>query len=143
MSNLFAYGTLMCEDILEEVAGCRPAFMSGRLREFIRRKVKNEHYPAICPKEKGLVAGVVYLNVPAASWQRLDRFEGDMYERRSVEVEFDFGTVLPAQTYVIKPAYEDLLEAFDWSYETFLRIDKKSFRKHYRGYRSVGDGETP
>ena len=46
MENLFAYGTLMCEDIMREVSGVRLLQVSGKLKGYSRRGVKGEHYPA-------------------------------------------------------------------------------------------------
>ncbi|HLZ19901.1 MAG TPA: gamma-glutamylcyclotransferase family protein [Smithellaceae bacterium] len=135
MQNLFVYGTLMCEDIMEEVSGCFLPCVEGRLSGFCRRAVKREHYPAIFPDDRGIVAGILYMNVPPPAFERLDRFEGEMYARRSVQVEFDYGTLLPAETYVIRPEFLDILEAFDWDYEAFLSHGKRVFHKHYRGFR--------
>lgn len=134
MQNLFAYGTLMCGDIMEEVSGCRLYFKSGTLTDFSRRKVKGEHYPAIFQSEKGAVEGIVYLDVPHSAWLRLDRFEGDMYARQLVQVELADGIVIPVDTYVIQPAFIDFLDAFDWNFENFVHLEKESFQKHYKGY---------
>jgi len=134
MKNLFAYGTLMCEEIIEEVSGSRLHFKLATLTGFNRRKVKGEHYPAIFQSEKGAVEGMVYLKVPHSTWLRLDRFEGSMYVRQSVKVELADGIVLPADTYVIQPAFIDFLETFDWNFEDFVHLDKESFQKHYKGY---------
>ena len=47
MENLFAYGTLMCEDIMQDVAGCRLSCVPAELRGYSRRRVRGEHYPAL------------------------------------------------------------------------------------------------
>lgn len=137
MQNLFVYGTLMCEDIMEEVSGCCQPCIEGWLKGYCRRAVKREQYPAVFPDENGIVAGMIYLNVPSSALDRLDRFEGEMYMRQSVDVEFDYGEVLPAETYVIRPEFYNILEAFDWNYENFLARGKKIFRERFRGYRTV------
>ncbi len=138
MHNLFAYGTLMCEDIMQEVSGCRLRFKEGTLRGFGRRKVKGEHYPAIFPNDKDAVQGIVYLKAPPSAWLRIDRFEGAMYVRQSVQIELGNGTILPANAYVIQPAYRDFLEAIDWDLETFLRCGREAFRTQYPGYSLIG-----
>lgn len=127
----------MYEEIMEEVSGCCLPFVSGRLKGFGRRKVKGEHYPAIFPDDKSEVAGILYLNVPPLAWLSLDSFEGEMYRRRAVQIELDIGDELPAETYVIEPGFQNVLEAFDWDYDSFLRFEKESFRRHYQGYRSL------
>ena len=88
MKNLFAYGTLMCEDIMGDVSGCRlPSPSPGTLKGYSRWCVKGEPYPALVRDEKKLVEGMVYRNVPDSAWDRLDAFEGEMYERRLVRIE--------------------------------------------------------
>jgi len=135
IENLFAYGTLMCDDIMREVAGCPLSHGTGTLKGYRRRSVKGEHYPALVPDEDGRVDGVVYHNVPASAWDRLDRFEGELYERRRVRIELDNGTALHAAAYVVKPEYLDHLEPFEWDFAEFLRNGKARFQKHYKGFR--------
>jgi gamma-glutamylcyclotransferase (GGCT)/AIG2-like uncharacterized protein YtfP len=100
MENLFAYGTLMCDDIMIEVSGCRLSHMPGTLRGYSRRSVRGEHYPALVPREEGRVEGVVYRNVPDSAWDRLDRFEGEMYTRQLLQIQLNGrATLLAAPTW--------------------------------------------
>ncbi len=138
MQNLFAYGTLMCEDVMAEVSGCRLSFGPGILKGFSRRAVKGEPYPAMVPSGQGLVEGIVYHNVPEPAWRRLDAFEGEMYARRPVQVELADGGTLWAGTYVMQRTFLSVLEAFDWNFETFLSHGKENFEKQYKGYRAIG-----
>ena len=140
MKNLFAYGTLMCDDIMEEVSGCRLSYQAGTLRGYSCRAVRGEHYPAIFRNEKGEVDGIVYLDVPDGTWQRLDRFEGEMYARQTVQIQLPNGIMLSADTYVIQPVFLDVIEEVDWDFESFLRHGKESFQKHYKGYQSMEAG---
>jgi gamma-glutamylcyclotransferase (GGCT)/AIG2-like uncharacterized protein YtfP len=137
MENFFAYGTLMCDDVMLEVSGCRLSRVPGTLRGYSRRSVIGEHYPAIVPDEKGLVEGVVYWNVPNLAWDRLDRFEGEMYARQPVQIELNDGETLQAETYIIQPAFLGRLNQSDWDFEDFLVRTKASFQKYYKGYGSV------
>ena len=137
MQHLFAYGTLMCDDIMREVSDCRLSSMPGILRGYSRRSVKGEHYPALLPDPDGCVEGLLYWNVPDSAWRRLDRFEGNMYARRRVKVVLNGGTDIAAGTYVVRPQFLDQLEASDWDLADFLRNGKARFRKHYKGYQSV------
>ncbi|MDY6904159.1 MAG: gamma-glutamylcyclotransferase family protein [Thermodesulfobacteriota bacterium] len=134
MKDLFTYGTLMCEDIMEEVSGCRVSCAPGTVRGYSRRSVKGEHYPALIPDEGGCVEGVVYMNLPISAWGRLDRFEGEMYLRQRVEVALSNGSTLLAATYVVRPAFFDCLEPSGWDFADFLRKGKECFRKNYKGY---------
>jgi gamma-glutamylcyclotransferase (GGCT)/AIG2-like uncharacterized protein YtfP len=78
MTHLFAYGTLMYEDIMQEVSGCLPEHRRGVLKGYVRRRVKGQIYPGLLQSEANRFDGVLYLSVPASAWERLDRFEGEM-----------------------------------------------------------------
>ena len=137
MAHLFAYGTLMCNDIMAETAGSHHSPVSATLRGYRRMCVKGEHYPALVPDEEGHVDGVVYLNVSGASWDRLDRFEGEMYAREIVRVKLDDGHAVPAETYVARAEFMDYLVDAEWDFAEFLRKNKGSFRRSYKGYRAL------
>ena len=137
MKDFFAYGTLMCEDIMEEVAGCRLPCMSGVLRNYCRRSVKNEEYPALVAEAGGCVEGVVYRNVPDAAWDRLDRFEGEMYARLPAQVELSDGATRQTLTYVVRPAFLGCLADAEWDFMHFLRHGKERFQREYSGYGQI------
>jgi gamma-glutamylcyclotransferase (GGCT)/AIG2-like uncharacterized protein YtfP len=137
VTNLFAYGTLMCEDIMGEVSGCRTPAATGTVSGYCRRSVREEHYPALALDEGGRVEGVVYRDLPGSAWIRLDRFEGEMYVRRLVQVTMIDGEVLSAETYIARPEFLCHLEASEWSFEKFLRNGKQLFQRNYRGYRQL------
>ena len=137
MENLFAYGTLMCEDIMQDVAGCRLSCVPAELRGYSRRRVRGEHYPALVPDERGFVRGVLYQDVPDSAWDRLDRFEGDMYERRPVEVCLEDGRIMSAATYVARSAFLGCLDEADWDFDDFLRSGRAAFQRQYKGYQAL------
>jgi len=124
----------MCEDIMVEVSGCHLSHVPGILKGYSRRSVRGEHYPAIVPDNESIVEGVVYRNVPNSVWDRLDRFEGKMYERHHVVVELKNRKTLAAETYVIHPAHLNLLDQSDGDFDDFIRNGKASFQRHYKGY---------
>lgn len=125
MGNLFAYGTLMCEEVMVDVACCQLPRVAGTLRGYTRKAVTGECYPAITPDRPGAVNGVVYLNLPDSAWDLLDRFEGEMYQRRPVAVELNDGTLLAAETYVIRAACRGRLSPCDWDFDAFVMTGKK------------------
>lgn len=137
--NLFAYGTLMCAEVMREVAGCLPSSAPGVLQGYRRRAVKGELYPALVAEEGARVEGVVYRAVPDAAWTRLDRFEGEIYSRRSVLIVLQDGVTLAAETYVLRPECLDLLAQADWDYADFLRNGKTRFQQYYQGYQELRD----
>lgn len=137
MENLFAYGSLMCDDIMLEVSGCGASCVNGILKGYCRRSVKGEYYPAIVPDVDGNVDGVVYLNVPDSAWERLDSFEGEMYSRELVRIAVNNEEIINAATYVLKPKFKDRLDQSEWSFSDFLRKGKTNFQKSYKGYQSL------
>ena len=108
----------MCDDIMRRVAGCSLSHTRPMLPSLRRYAVRGEVYPALVASEGGLVEGVVYHDIPEAAWLRLDRFEGEMYERRLVYVSLTDGRTETVHTYIIKPEFE--LEA---------RFDRIEFRR--------------
>jgi gamma-glutamylcyclotransferase (GGCT)/AIG2-like uncharacterized protein YtfP len=134
MKNLFAYGTLMCHEIMEEVSGLRPDPVKACLRGYSRLIVRGEHYPAIKPDEKGYVEGILYMDLPVEAWERLDRFEGEIYARSRVQAITEDNLNVDADTYVIHPAYQHYLTEEIWDYEKFLHTGKPDFLSLYKGF---------
>jgi hypothetical protein len=127
----------MCEDILSSVAGCAPVSVAVVLNDFRRLRVQGEHYPGLVRHPGGRVEGVLYHTLEAPAWARLDRFEGAMYERIPVTVELGDGTRVQADTYLIRPESENLLESVEWDFEVFLKQGKDGFVRDYAGYETV------
>lgn len=141
--NLFAYGTLMCAEIMQQVAGSLPPAAPAALGNYRRCRISNEEYPAIVGQPGAAVQGLVYLAVPAAAWLRLDRFEGEMYARRTVLVDGADGKSLAADTYVIRDEFAHLLLPAEWSYAEFLRSGMRRFAADYGGFAALADGQRP
>lgn len=137
MDYLFAYGTLMCRDIMQDVSGCHLPSRPGLLRDYSRRAVKGEHYPAIVKESGNRVEGIIYRGVPRSGWDRLDRFEGEGYVRQLVNIELPDGSTTGAQTYVTNPTCLYTLESFEWDYEQFLRTKKEDFKTRYEGFQQI------
>jgi gamma-glutamylcyclotransferase (GGCT)/AIG2-like uncharacterized protein YtfP len=137
MRHLFAYGTLMCEDIMNQVSRCRLATVPGVLRGYSRRRVRGKAYPGLIPRDTDLVEGLVYRDVPDPAWERLDRFEGTLYLRRTVSIELENDQKLSAQTYIVRPEFTPLLDDAIWDYAEFLRKGKSIFQSCYEGFRAL------
>lgn len=138
MQDLFAYGTLMCADIMCAVSGYpEPAGSAGLLRDHCRLCVRGEHYPGLVPRPGASVEGIVYHALPADAWERLDRFEGDLYVRASVAVVLADTTIRRVQTYLVRPELRGCLEDRLWELESFLRHGKADFETAYAGYAAI------
>ena len=125
--DFFAYGTLMCTDIMFRVIECRPVRAPATLAGYRRCSVKNEVYPGIVAARGSLVRGMVYFALPEPAWSLLDRFEGEMYSRCPVRVTGTDGRSIQAITYVVRPEWTHLLAVSAWSYKDFLKSGKKKF----------------
>jgi gamma-glutamylcyclotransferase (GGCT)/AIG2-like uncharacterized protein YtfP len=136
-AHLFAYGTLISEDIMFAVSGHRLTGVRCLLRDYERGKIQGEVYPGIVARPGKVVEGVLYSDVPEAAWKRLDIFEGEMYQRRVIQVELEDGAVREAQAYVLRPEFEHNLSAGPWSLEEFLRSGKERFQRQYLGFEAL------
>lgn len=127
--NLFAYGTLMWPEVLEAVIGRRPEGVKAVLGGYLRLRISGACYPAIVPSEGGRVEGVVYRSLNAAEYERLDRFEGEEYERTTV-----MAGGIAAQAYVLSPSWLHLAEPVPWNPEDLHPEQLAAFRREYKGW---------
>jgi gamma-glutamylcyclotransferase (GGCT)/AIG2-like uncharacterized protein YtfP len=134
MKNLFAYGTLLCEDIMHKVSGDLPAHEPALLHNYASRRVSGQSFPAIYSDRTSSVPGTVYFGVTQKAWLNLDRFEGDMYDRTSVEVMLTNGTMVKAETYVVKPEFRNQLSRNKWNLDRFICNDKRLFLEKIEQY---------
>lgn len=137
MAHLFTYGSLMCGDIMEKVAGCRLSCTEAVLRDFFRSGILGEEYPGIVPRSGAAVSGVLYLDLPETAVRRLDLFEGEMYERRTIEISSEEHGTCTAMAYVIKDSYRHRLTNEEWSYAGFLATGKARFENMYLGFEKL------
>lgn len=132
--HCFAYGSLMCEDIMSGVCGHTGAGEPAILAGFARHPVRDEHYPGILPRSGAVVRGVLYRNVAPDALTQLDTFEGAQYYRTHVRVQLADGQEISADTYVFKPEYAHLLVPGDWNFEQFISVGKRHFITAYPGF---------
>ena len=138
--DFFAYGTLMCEDIMLAVTGRRLSSLRGVLRDYHRRAVQGELYPGLIPGRGGVVEGIVYRDLRDADWTLLDTFEGEMYQRQIVRVNLEDRTSIEAHTYVVRPQFENRLGASEWDFAKFRQSGKETFEKQYAGFKVLKNG---
>ena len=132
--HVFTYGTLMIPEVMAAVTAGRFPSRPADLPGYVRYRVRDESYPGIVPAAGEIVSGVLYLDVTAAALARLDRFEGDLYERTAVTVRFENETGLPAATYIIHAAHRNRLTSEPWDLEAFRRDHLAGFLRNYQGF---------
>jgi len=133
MARLFAYGTLMCPEIIEKVAGMLPNAVPGKVKNHRCLCVRGEQYPGMVRGHGGVVAGLVY-TFPSYLWPRLDAFEGEQYMRKSVTVRYESGRRELVHSYLFRPEFRRLLGRKTWDFEAFLSHGRASFLASYTGW---------
>jgi len=125
-SNLFTYGTLQNAEVIAQVVGrswpSSPALLEG----YARYRVNDKPYPAIVEAPGAQVHGSLYSGVTQRELERLDDYEGELYERCSLRVWV--GTrALDAFTYLLRREYRALLSAELWELADFEREHLASY----------------
>lgn len=122
---------------MTEVAGAQlrstPAILAG-YRRFL---VRDEQYPGVVADTAGTVAGIVYHDITPASWSRLDRFEGEMYQRLPVRVRYPDDVEAVVDCYVFRPEFAHRLTTTEWDHAAFLRGGKTLFQHQYCGFKAI------
>ncbi|KAI9818360.1 MAG: hypothetical protein M1826_001382 [Phylliscum demangeonii] len=148
--SAFFYGTLMAPEVLYRVCygGSRPTSTEARsappirttaaiLPDYCRHRVRHCDYPAIVPAPGSSVRGTLVRGLTASDLARLDRFEGDQYERKRVRVRplllqpdeqredaprrrSEGGDAIETETYVWSDS-DSYLDAREWDFEAFRR----------------------
>jgi len=96
-------------------------------------------YPAITPERNGAVDGLLYLDLPAEAWPRLNAFEDKIYYRSPVKVTLADGSTLAAETYILRPEHLDRLGESEWSYAEFLATARERFELDYVNFPAAGN----
>ena len=132
--NIFTYGTLMIPDVMCAVTTREFRFIDVILRGYARFMVKGASYPGIIQVTDAITEGIIYFDVDELSLERLDEFEGDLYQRIPIQAETERGKILNAATYVIKPEYRDYLSLQKWDVEEFVQNSLAAFLNTYQGF---------
>ena len=139
--NLFAYGTLMDSEIMASVSGARFPGEPATLRDYKRKMLVGEVYPAIAPAEGSAVQGVVYFDLSPRAFARLDQFESSIYQRLRVSADRGTEGLVPANTYVIAPEHVGRLADQDWSGGHLTEGDRARFLR-WKPEEEAGSAES-
>ncbi|MGL4514025.1 MAG: cupin domain-containing protein [Lacipirellulaceae bacterium] len=132
---LFTYGTLMFPDVWRQVVGREARSVEATLIDYAPYRVDGEVYPALVAESGAETRGVVYLGLTGDEVERLDRFEGELYERRRVTVLTGDGRDVLAECYVARRAARDELTDELWDADEFVaRGGLGEFQGRYRGF---------
>lgn len=110
------------------------------LHNHSRRRVRNADYPGVIPQEGHTVRGTYVTGLTDLAIARLDAFEGDQYDMKSVKVTLLEGSRKgeeeDAETYIFTQGTQ-YLEEVEWDYEDFRRTKMWRWADHSEEY----DGE--
>jgi len=132
--KIFTYGTLMILDVMYDVTAREFRFKKAILRGYARFMVKGESYPGIIPLTDAVTEGIIYFDVDESSLERLDAFEGDLYQRTPILAEMKRGEICNAETYVVKPKFRNHLSSSEWNIKEFTQKHLDAFLKTYSGF---------
>lgn len=125
MTNVFTYGSLMYPEVFRPVTLASLRCLRARLDCWSRHAIRGRTYPAAVPETGASIEGVLWLELDEDAMRRLDRFEGDEYERRQVLVTLPGGEQVDAQIYRWLDSAS--LLPHDWSSNEFERHHLSDF----------------
>jgi len=124
----------MISDVMYAVTTREFRFKDAILRGYARFTVKGESYPGIIPATDAVTEGVIYFDVDESSLERLDAFEGDLYQRAPILAEMKGGEICNAEAYVIRPNFKNHLSSSEWNAKEFVQKYLKVFLENYSGF---------
>ena len=126
----------MWADIWARVCGREHAAVDAELQGYARHLVRGQDYPGLAlANPESIIRGRLYLEVDDASLARLDRFEGEEYERIVVTVRLADGSRRDAFCYRFRPALVAArLLPGDWDPASFEGEGKARFMAAYGGF---------
>ena len=133
--KIFVYGTLLIPSVMYAVTAREFRSIKAILRGYARFTVKGESYPGIIPASDAVTEGVVYFDVDESSLERLDVFEGDLYQRTPILAEIKGEEMISAEAYVIKSRFSGYLSSKEWNAKEFAQKHLKAFLETYSGFK--------
>jgi gamma-glutamylcyclotransferase (GGCT)/AIG2-like uncharacterized protein YtfP len=124
--HLYAYGTLQIPAILAWIVGRELVGCPARLSGYARYRIKDRPYPAIVQASDAEVDGMLYRELDVAEMERLDSYEGHLYERRELLVRVEDVSIVAA-TYVLRPEHAHRLSPEPWDLARFERDHLASY----------------
>ncbi len=135
MIHLFTYGSLMFEPVWSAVVRGRYQSSPATLSGYLRRCVLNELYPVIYPDPAAAdIDGVVYFDVASDDLLRLDRFEGEYYCRKPLQIKTALPSTLVAEGYILRDDCRHIATEEPWDPEAFRKTGIAAFLARYQGF---------
>ena len=134
MASVFVYGTLMSPPVVRVLLQREVPMIPAQLEGYIRHPVLNQVYPGMIRSSKmtSFVRGCILPNLSPLEMKLLDYFEGDEYDRATVQVRTAEESVLETtQVYLWKShLIRSVNQDEEWSYENFCQNHLDWYLKH-------------
>lgn len=125
--HLFTYGSLMFPELLTAITGDHYQHIDAVLLEYSRFQLKNAKYPGIIASDaSSQTCGRLYWRLKPRALELLDAFEGNLYERKRLQVQCANGLTAEAFVYVVSPHKSALLSRQTWEPERFRQRHLKN-----------------
>lgn len=125
--DLFFYGTLMDLEVMSRVLGrqmppdtLQPATLSG----WRRVRALDQAYPILLADPAGAVEGRLASGLSAEDVARLDRYEGDGYDRVEISVSAGGG---PRAVQIYRPRAHVQADPKPWDFAAWVAGEKAGF----------------
>ncbi|QDS99382.1 gamma-glutamylcyclotransferase family protein [Adhaeretor mobilis] len=132
--HLFAYGTLVFEDIWQLIVGRVVQSRAATLRGYEVRRAEGDLYPVMFESEVSdessaieNVPGFVYYDLTESEFQRLDDYESGLYYRRTVLPLLEDGTVIRCDSYVLPQRNLQYASELPWTQQWFAQHAKQRY----------------
>ena len=133
MLNLFTYGTLMDADIWDELVASPYETAKFSLSGYKRYALKDKAYPGLIREEGATTHGLIYFNVSNFDIVKLDVFEGQEYERITIDTVFN-DQAITLETFLFVGESEFLIDE-DWDLDHFVDNDTQNFKDDFLGWK--------
>ena len=132
MAHVFTYGSLMFDQVWSRVVSHSYDREEAILSGYDRKSVRGEVFPVVVPASPdSQVQGIVYRGVSLSDLSRLDRFERDYYDRKTVAVVTLDTKILSAEVYVLREEYYWIISPQEWDPVQFSSRDMYNFIQQY------------
>ena len=127
---IFVYGTLSSPNVVQTLLGktIPTPFRPAWIENYSRHPVRGHLFPGMIPNQGRQVHGCILENLSALDIRLLDWFEGEEYERETIQIyiseasNVEKSSLIHAETYIWKPhLLNELDQSKEWSYDNFCK----------------------
>ncbi len=123
--RLFAYGTLQLPERLQALIGRVPPGIPAQLAGFRCGLVARADFPGLVPSADSTTAGLLLAGLTADELQKLDAYEGELYQRVAVHVQTAEG-LFSTWVYQIAPWARSRVTHELWTIEGYRALNGRT-----------------